>query len=97
MYHPQWDEFLKEGEESYLLLACMDLDDAFALPYKWITTHKQFLDMTDRGDRSYWHIRVAILDDGGIVLNLSRKKEKVPLAKYRYSLKDKTANKMAKP
>ncbi|MEO7862628.1 MAG: hypothetical protein ABIU05_19775 [Nitrospirales bacterium] len=95
-YHPQWDEFLKEGEESYLLLACMDMEDAFALPYKWITTQKQFLDMTDRGDRSYWHIRFARLDDGALAIILAKKKEKVPLVKYRYSLTGKADRRTAK-
>jgi hypothetical protein len=95
-YHPQWDKFLKEGEESYFLLTCMDLDDAFALPYKWITTQKQFLDMTERGDRSYWHIRLATLDDSGVVINLAKKREKVPLAKYRYSLTGKADKRTVK-
>lgn len=95
-YHPQWDEFLKEGEESYLLLACMDLDDAFALPYKWITTQKQFLNMTERGVRSFWHIHFATLDDGALAINLHKKKEKVPVVKYRYSLSGKTVKRMPK-
>jgi hypothetical protein len=85
-YHPQWEEFLKEGEDSYLILACMDSDDAFALPYRWITTQKRFLNMTERGDRSYWHIHLTALDDGSLAIIVAKKKEKVPLAKYRYSL-----------
>jgi hypothetical protein len=85
-YHPQWDEFLKEGEESCLLLACIGSDDAFALPYKWITSQRQYLNTTERGDRSYWHIHLATLDDGAIAINLHKKKEKVPLVKYRYSI-----------
>jgi hypothetical protein len=91
-YHPQWEEFLKEGEDSYLLLACMDLEDAFGVPYQWITTQKQFLNMTPpRSDRSYWYLGFALMDDGGLAINLSKKNEKVPLAKYQYSLIDKTA------
>jgi len=31
-YHPEWNEFLKEGRESYFVLGCMDLDVAFAIP-----------------------------------------------------------------
>jgi hypothetical protein len=85
-YHPQWDEFLNEGEEAFFLLACVDSDEAFALPYKWITTQKQFLNMTDRGDRSYWHIHLATLDEGALAINLHKKKEKVPLTKFQYSI-----------
>ena len=67
-----------EGEESFSW-QCMDLNDAFALPHKWITTQKQFLNMTERGDRTYWHILLATLDDNGIAINLAKKKrEKVP-------------------
>jgi len=95
-YHPQWEEFLKEGENGYLLLACMDLEDAFAVPYKWITTQKQFLNMTHKGDRSYWHIAFATMDDGGFAINLSKKREKVSLAPYRYSLTDKTEKRKPK-
>jgi hypothetical protein len=30
-YHPQWDEFLQEGTQSFLVLGCMDLNFAFAM------------------------------------------------------------------
>ncbi len=31
-YHPTWEEFLKEGISSYLILGCMDLPTAFVVP-----------------------------------------------------------------
>ena len=80
---------MKEGADSFLLLACMDLEDAFALPYHWITNQKQFLNMTQKGERSYWHIAFAPIDQGGLAINLSRKKEKISLAQFQYSLMDK--------
>lgn len=96
-YHPQWDEFLKEGKDSYFILACMDLEDAIAVPFQWITTQKQFLNMTHRVDRSYyWHVALATTDDGGLAINLPRKKGKVSLAKYQFSLTNKTAKRTPK-
>src|SRR5581483_6572540 len=55
-YHPKWDEFLGEGKEGYFILSCMDRDDAFAIPYSWIQKNKVYLNKTDKGYRSYWHV-----------------------------------------
>lgn len=38
-----------------------DRDEAFAVPYSWIVSNKNNLNMTDRGERSYWHITLTIL------------------------------------
>lgn len=31
-YHPSWDGFLESGKDGYLILGCMDLNSAFAIP-----------------------------------------------------------------
>ena len=64
-------------------------------PHRWITDKKQFLHMTHKGERSYSHIAFARLDDG-LAFNLPRKKEKILLAKYQYSLVGITSKKAAK-
>src|SRR5271155_800275 len=32
-HHPAWEEFLAEGQKAFLVLGCMDLDMAFAVPW----------------------------------------------------------------
>lgn len=86
-YHPKWDEFLAEGEEAYFIISCMDRDEAFAIPYQWLQKNKDNLNMTDRGERSYWHVAITTLENGGLAINVSRVGTKTPLEPWRYSLK----------
>jgi hypothetical protein len=39
-YHPDWNQFLQEGKESYFVLGCMDLTIAFCLPFTEIESNK---------------------------------------------------------
>jgi hypothetical protein len=85
-YHVKWDEFLREGKDSYLILSCMDRDDAFAIPYSWISANTANLNKTERGERnSYWHIALATLDNGNLAINPSRLGKKIDLKPYRFS------------
>ena len=81
-YHPTWDEFLAQGKESYFVLACMDRQEAYAIPYAWLNDNKQNLNMTDRGVRSYWHIAINTLPDGNLAINVSKIGNKVPLTPF---------------
>ena len=63
-YHPAWDNFLAEGEESYFVLSCMDRDEGYAIPYSWLAANKANLNTTDRGEKSYWHLPVTTLGSG---------------------------------
>jgi hypothetical protein len=83
-FHPKWDEFLAEGKESYFVLSCMDRDEAYAVPYSWIVENKDNLNMTDRGERSYWHIALTLLDSDALAINVSRIGSKTPLGPYRF-------------
>lgn len=85
-YHPKWDEFLAEGDESYFIISCMDRDEAFAVPFSWLQANKDSLNRTDSGDRFYWHIAVTTLEDGGLAINSSKIGLKTPLAPYRFTL-----------
>jgi hypothetical protein len=44
----------------------------YAVPHSVIHQNKKNLNMTERGDRSYWHIALTTLEDGSLALNLSR-------------------------
>lgn len=60
-FHPNWDRFLAEGKDTYFLLSCMDRNEAYAVPYSLLADNKKNLNMTERGDRSYWHVAVTTL------------------------------------
>jgi len=59
---------------------------AFAVPYSWILANKQNLNMTDKGERSYWHVALTTLENGGLAINTSRIGIKTSLEPYRFSL-----------
>lgn len=86
-FHPKWDEFLADGKEGFFIISCMDRDDAFALPYSWIEQNKKNLNVTDRGDKSYWHVPITTLDGGKLAVNTSKIGSKTALEPYRYSLR----------
>jgi hypothetical protein len=64
----------------------MDLDYAFAVPYSWIASNKKNLNMTDRGERSYWHVALTVENDR-LAINVSRISQKLPLEPYRFDFK----------
>jgi hypothetical protein len=84
-FHPNWDRFLADADEGYFVLSCMDRDEAYAVPYSVINQNKNSLNMTDRGDRSYWHIALTTLDDGALALNLSRIGRKLSLKPFSFA------------
>ena len=83
-YHPKWDEFLKEAQDSYFILSCMDSDIAYAIPYSWMASNKKNLNKTDRGEGSYWHVALTTLDDGLLAINVSRIGQKIPLEPFSF-------------
>jgi hypothetical protein len=85
-YHPRWDQFLAEGKESFFILTCMDLDYAFAVPYSWLAANKRNLNVTDRGDKSYWHVALTTIEGGALAINISRIGQKLSLEPYRFEI-----------
>jgi hypothetical protein len=84
-YHPQWDEFLREGAESYFVLGGMDIPGAFAVPWKIIHSALPSLNTTTTDRGTYWHIHVAEPKPNSYALLLPKKSEQLPLDEYRIS------------
>ena len=63
----------------------MDRNEAFAVPYSWLAANKKNLNMTENGDRSYWHVPVTTLDNGNLAINTSKIGSKTPLEPYRFA------------
>lgn len=85
-YHPQWDEFLREGRDSYFVLGCMDLPFAFSIPWNTLSPLLPFLNttITDRG--SYWHIHLVESAPGPFSLLLPKEGRSLPLERFRVDL-----------
>lgn len=44
---------------------------AFAVPYARLQKNKKHLNMTERGERSYWHVPITTLDNGALAINMA--------------------------
>jgi hypothetical protein len=59
-YHPHWDEYLREAENGLLVLGCMDLDYAFAIPRSIVESVLDGLNITVRPDgERCWHMHLV--------------------------------------
>ena len=82
-YHPAWDNFLKGGQKSFLLLTCMDRSEAYAIPYSVVVENLPNLNKSARpDDKSYWHILLKQTENGDLIWNMSKTGKKLPLADY---------------
>lgn len=81
-YHPNWDEFLRDGARSYLILGCMDRDLAFAIPRDIIKSHLDDLNTTESDGAVYWHIHLQEISSNKISILLPKKRSQLPLDPY---------------
>lgn len=81
-YHPQWDEFLRDAQEGLLLLGCMDLSVAFAIPRKEIAAVLDDLNTTDAQRGMYWHLHILQRSDGNHELLIPRRTRNLDLSPY---------------
>lgn len=84
-YHPQWDEFLAGGAEGHLVLGCMDLPVAFAIPRGEIHAVLDCLNTTDAERGMYWHLHI-VEAGGGHELLLPKSSSNLSLSPFRVEL-----------
>ena len=85
-YHPKWNEFLEGGVQSYLVLGCMDLEVAFALPQQVIQEQLENLSVTERPEGGqYWHVKI-VSQGGEYALQLPKTGETLSLVDYAVKL-----------
>ena len=84
-YHRQWAAFLEEGERTFYILGCMDLDRAFAVPHSTMKSLLPHLHTTTKGDATYWHVHV-IQTDAGLSIAAPKRGDAVPLEPYAFSV-----------
>jgi hypothetical protein len=81
-YHPQWDEFLRDGNLSFLVLGCMDLPFAFSIPWKTFHPLLGTLNTTTTDKGTYWHIHLTEIEPRAYALILPKRGETLPLSEF---------------
>jgi hypothetical protein len=85
-YHPQWSEFLLGGTRSFLVLGCMDLDFAFAVPIDVVQSSLDALHVTEKPSGRFWHLHIAERIPGEYALLLPRRSTMLSLDQYKVDL-----------
>jgi hypothetical protein len=84
-YHPQWDEFLSEGNPGYYVLGCMDLLIAFAIPRSKMQEILPHLSTTVAERETYWHVNI-VQEGEKFALVLPKVSKTMSLMEYRVQL-----------
>jgi hypothetical protein len=85
-HHPQWVDFLAEGRLGHLVLGCMDLSVAFAIPRDTISALLSDLNTTETERGIYWHIHIMQTGSGGYELLIPRRAENLNLSSFQFEL-----------
>lgn len=67
-YHQNWQVFLAKAAAGYVVLGCMDLPFAFAIPFEVVEGKLDELNTTARADNLYWHIFIRQIEPGRYAL-----------------------------
>ncbi len=82
-YSPQWDAFLSESKRSFLVLACMDRDVAYAIPHERI---RAILGHLPRSSERHWHIVLEQSEAGDLELVVSKTVSPIQLREFEFDL-----------
>lgn len=85
-YHPPWDEFLKGGDSAFFVLACMDRDEAYAIPLSDLAANLPNLNVSSRERGDYWHLALTLGEGGELLWNMPSAGKRLPLAPYAVAL-----------
>ena len=64
-YSPEWRKFLSEGQNSFLVLGCVDRNTAYAVPAPEL---EKIIDDLNRTPDRHWHIILDENEMGGLEL-----------------------------
>jgi hypothetical protein len=86
-YHGSWDEFLGEGARSFVVLGCMDRNEAFAVPLDVMRSWLAALNTSEKEDGTYyWHIHLNESENGEVSITLPKRKSILSLKPYAIKL-----------
>lgn len=85
-HNPDRHAFLEAGQQGYLLLGCMDRQEAFAIPRDVIAECLPALNSTTRKDgKMHWHLHL-VERAGGLALLLPKLEDVLDVTPYRLEL-----------
>jgi hypothetical protein len=88
-YHPQWDDFLMQGHDSYLILGCMDLEIAFIIPWRIFHDNLDALNTTTTKDgHVYWHVHITETAQREYAILLPKRSHLLALDDYKIAVKN---------
>lgn len=88
-YHPQWNQFLAEGDEGHFVLGCMDLSVGFAIPLDEVRGVLPRLNTTTTRDgATYWHVKILETGQGQFALQLPGAGHSLDLSPLSFPLAD---------
>lgn len=64
----------------------VETQKALALPFSWMKQNRFSLTMTERSERSYWHVPLITMPEKILAINLSKIGNKVSLSPFRFLL-----------
>lgn len=70
-YHESWDKFLAEAVQGFYVLGCIGRNEAYAVPFQWIHSKLEQLNVTERERNKHWHISLESSDNVRLVLRLN--------------------------
>lgn len=91
-YHSAWEEFLRDSDEAYVALGCVDKEVVFVLPRKVLLAQLEYLNTTEKVEgKPYWHLVIAETEDGEYKMALPKINKSLDLKKYTELLRSKYA------
>jgi len=81
-HHPAWEDFLAEGKKAFLVLGCMDLAVAFAVPWETLHPILDGLNTTQKEDSFYWHIHLTEPERGELAIVIPKRNTVLRLKEY---------------
>ena len=86
-YNEKTDVYLNGASgQAYLILACIDRNEAFAIPHEEIHRLLPEMSVTVTASRTYWHIHIITTASGGLALKLSKGGSVFNLSKYMFKI-----------
>ncbi len=86
-YHRQWHDFLEQAERAYLVLGCMDRNEAFAIPVSKFHPLLSTLNTREKEDvTDYWFLVLYEGQDGNLSLTLPKQKGSLSLSSFAVAL-----------
>ncbi|MFO0457023.1 MAG: hypothetical protein ACK5ZH_05605, partial [Alphaproteobacteria bacterium] len=86
-FNPRQKDFLAEADSGFLVMACVDLQFAFAVPYEVLEPIIPYLNVTENDEGiTHWHLQINPPENGEYQFVIPKKGEKLSLKKYEIQL-----------